>query len=152
MEKKCENHCPNCGAGSDKIDWGRVESDSPIYQRAICDVCGCEFSEVQTYSHTEFELDAGNRVHCPHPLSLFYDFMDEVPNNTRVSNNTDCQKCSEDCDSRYCLITEIDPAEALAGAIEAFLKNWDAGAYGLKDSVEALRKQKTLIVKKKENT
>ena len=44
---------------------------------------------------------------CKYPLSLFYNYKDEIPQNTRVSTPEDCEKCdTEDCDIKHCLITE----------------------------------------------
>lgn len=42
-----------------------------------------------------------------YPMSEFYNFEDEVPENTKVSTVADCEACDEtDCDIRHCLIEE----------------------------------------------
>lgn len=45
------------------------------------------------------------RVPCKYPMSLFYNYEDEIPPNTRVSTPDDCEKCKKDCDVKHCLIT-----------------------------------------------
>jgi hypothetical protein len=57
--KKCKNHCPNCGAPSNKIEWGGFESDDPPYQKAVCSECGCVFNEIYEYSYTEVSQEEG---------------------------------------------------------------------------------------------
>jgi hypothetical protein len=60
-QKECFNHCPNCDAGKNDIDWGDKDwSDESAYypemwQNATCTKCGCDFSEVYLYSFTELE-------------------------------------------------------------------------------------------------
>ena len=52
-EKQCYNHCPNCGAGMDDIDWGLTTGDDTgTYQYATCKKCGCDFEEEYTYRAT----------------------------------------------------------------------------------------------------
>ncbi len=51
--KKCKNHCPNCGAPSNKIEWMELENDDPPYQKALCHECKCYFNEIYEYSYTE---------------------------------------------------------------------------------------------------
>lgn len=53
--KKCKNHCPNCGASSDEIEWGMMETDDPPYYEGYCTKCGTEFHEVFEYSYTTFD-------------------------------------------------------------------------------------------------
>jgi transcription initiation factor TFIIIB Brf1 subunit/transcription initiation factor TFIIB len=56
IQKKCENHCPNCGAGMEDIDWQDLEDDDPIYRsNNVCQKCGCVFTEVYKYDYTEFK-------------------------------------------------------------------------------------------------
>jgi hypothetical protein len=45
------------------------------------------------------------RIPCPAPLNEFYSYMDQVPNDVRVSTPDDCEKCNKDCDVKHCLIT-----------------------------------------------
>lgn len=55
------------------------------------------------------------RAYCTWPMSEFYVFEDEIPDDVRISTSKDCEKCEaimclgevkehEDC--RHCLITE----------------------------------------------
>ena len=49
------------------------------------------------------------RKKCAYPMSKFYNFEDEVPNNERVSTLEDCEKCEamNGCDeNRHCIITQ----------------------------------------------
>ena len=51
------------------------------------------------------------RKRCKYPMSEFYIYEDEVPDNIRVSTIEDCIKCDgmgeDSCeDARHCLITE----------------------------------------------
>ena len=50
------------------------------------------------------------RKKCLYPLSDFYNFEDEVPDDTRVSTTDDCENCddpNEFClDTGHCLIEE----------------------------------------------
>lgn len=58
IQKKCFNHCPNCGATDPNIEWGDKEwLDTQAYQEAECKKCGCVFKEYYTYSETEFYSD-----------------------------------------------------------------------------------------------
>ena len=46
---------------------------------------------------------------CKYPMSNYYTYEDEVPDNERVSTPEDCEKCTcpEGCeDAKHCLITE----------------------------------------------
>lgn len=53
-DKKCYNHCPNCGATDPDINWGKKDAGGDIaWQNATCRKCGQDFSEVYTYSFTE---------------------------------------------------------------------------------------------------
>jgi len=105
-DKKCENSCPNCGAGIDDIDWLKLENDSPPYQKAVCNICGCNFHEVYEYSHTFFNMGEVDRIECPYPMSKFYTYMDEVVDDDRVSTTEDCEKCDEEnCENSHCLIS-----------------------------------------------
>lgn len=54
IEKICQNHCPNCGAGPEHIEWRGIENDDPPYMEATCKKCGCEFAEIYEYSYTEY--------------------------------------------------------------------------------------------------
>jgi hypothetical protein len=53
QEHHWEGHCPQCGATLDRIEWDILEAQSPPYQQGLCQKCGCEFTEVYKYSHTE---------------------------------------------------------------------------------------------------
>lgn len=46
-------------------------------------------------------------------MNEFYQFMDEVPKEVRVSNpDTDCAKCEEKgCDLRHCLVIDGVPKQ-----------------------------------------
>ncbi len=59
LTKKCENECPNpeCNGTMDDIVWGPQdwECGNPT-QQGVCKKCSCKFTEVHTYSHTEYEL------------------------------------------------------------------------------------------------
>jgi len=58
MEAKCENHCPNCGAGQDHIEWFANDvCDTVIQYPATCKLCGTEFKEYHdlVYSGTEYD-------------------------------------------------------------------------------------------------
>ena len=102
--KQCENECPNCG--STNIDWGRLESDDPPYRCSTCEDCKCDFTEVYTYSCTDYDKNQeGMRKLCEYPMSEFYTFQDEVGPDDRVSTTEDCEACDEeDCDVKYCLM------------------------------------------------
>jgi len=56
QEHQCYNNCPQCGAGDDDISWDILEADSSPSQKAFCNKCGCEFTEVYKYSHTEVDM------------------------------------------------------------------------------------------------
>ena len=106
IDKKCESHCPNCGAGIDDIEWGRMESGATPNQSGTCEKCGCEFDERYEYQATTFTVGQVKRVPCTYPLSEFYTYMDEVVDGDRASTTEDCEKCNEeDCDIRHCLIS-----------------------------------------------
>lgn len=50
-----------------------------------------------------------HRIKCAYPMSEFYIYQDEVPDNVRVSTPEDCEKCEEmkGCeDSKHCLFEE----------------------------------------------
>lgn len=53
-----------------------------------------------------------DRVPCTYPMNEFYNFEDEVPDDTRVSTVDDCLGCNDmDCaksDAKYCLIGEAN--------------------------------------------
>jgi len=50
----CENHCPKCD-GED-IEWSLKDiQDNIIYQNAECRSCGCLFTEIWQYHHTEID-------------------------------------------------------------------------------------------------
>lgn len=56
--KKCEHHCPKCGADGNHIDWYRTDQGAGWASfDGICEVCGCEFSEIHEvkYTHTTWE-------------------------------------------------------------------------------------------------
>ncbi len=58
LNKKCENHCPDCGATDPDIEWGDKEwFDDGAYQTATCKKCNCEFKEYYKYSETEYEIE-----------------------------------------------------------------------------------------------
>jgi len=47
------------------------------------------------------------RQPCRYPMNLFYNFVDEIPENVRVSDILDCIDCPErKCDVLHCLITD----------------------------------------------
>ena len=46
------SHCPNCGVGSEFIDWHNLEADTEPYYKATCKACGCYFHEVFEYKCT----------------------------------------------------------------------------------------------------
>lgn len=55
------------------------------------------------------------RKKCDYPLSEFYIYEDEIPANTRISTDEDCEKCYtegsafEGCKERpFCLVEEDD--------------------------------------------
>lgn len=48
-----------------------------------------------------------SRVPCPYPMSMFHNFMDEVPDTVRTSTPEDCNKCKDGCSERHCLIQEV---------------------------------------------
>jgi hypothetical protein len=55
--------CPNCGADGngedDVIFWGEKNADGDsAWQDAECKKCGCLFTEVYTYSHTEIKAES----------------------------------------------------------------------------------------------
>ena len=54
-EKKCKNHCPNCGTGVEYINWGTLQVDDAPYYAAECEICGCVFHEVYEYSCTLYD-------------------------------------------------------------------------------------------------
>ncbi len=44
---------------------------------------------------------------CSYPMNQFYNYQEEVPEGTRVSDPAECEVCDEtDCDLRHCLIQE----------------------------------------------
>ena len=54
--KKCENKCPKCGAGINKIEWGKAKYSAEDYTiPAVCTDCDCEFSEHYIYSYTTID-------------------------------------------------------------------------------------------------
>jgi NAD-dependent dihydropyrimidine dehydrogenase PreA subunit len=57
--KRCEDFCPECGAGggnSEDIEWGSLESDSQPYRpKNECGKCGCLFTEYYIYAGTEIK-------------------------------------------------------------------------------------------------
>ena len=54
--KKCFNYCPKCNAGDPDIAWGDKDwAATGAWQNATCQKCGCEFTEVYEYSHTEID-------------------------------------------------------------------------------------------------
>ena len=105
--KKCRDQCPNCGA-YDEVSWGEIVAEDVIYHPGDCLKCGCHFHQYYDYADTEFEVGVVPRIKCPYPLNEFYNYMDEVPTDTRVSTPEDCKKCKEpinDEDCRFCLIS-----------------------------------------------
>ena len=111
--KVCLNHCPNCNAGVDDINWGSFITGDVVYQEGECEICGCCFKEYYEYSDTEFVLEEVPRVRCEYPLSKFYNYMDEVPIEAKVSTPEDCEKCDgkvgdndEECTEKHCLIID----------------------------------------------
>ncbi len=52
------------------------------------------------------------RTYCTYPMSEFYIYEDEVPDDVRLSTSEDCWKCELECsglgceDSKCCLITD----------------------------------------------
>jgi len=55
-DKRCEDNCPKCGAGTNDIDWGIKDySDSIIFQNATCQKCGCHFTEEYEYARTSVD-------------------------------------------------------------------------------------------------
>lgn len=106
ISKKCYNHCPNCGACIRDIDWGPTEGDMELFQTATCKKCGCDFTELHTYNTTIFTVGHVKRIPCPAPMNQFYNYMDEVPDGTRVSTPEDCEKCEDkNCfPVKHCLI------------------------------------------------
>ena len=54
---QCFNFCPNCGAHEeDDILWGDKEwGGESAWQNGTCNKCGCEFTEVYGYCHTEID-------------------------------------------------------------------------------------------------
>lgn len=109
MQICCFNCCPKCGATDPNIAWGdkdwkATQAWQDARQNATCLKCGCDFEEVYTYTHTEYRE---KRVKCSHPMSLFYNYEDEIPENTRVSTPKDCEECEgmPGCDEvGFCLI------------------------------------------------
>ena len=58
--KRCENHCPRCGAGTDEIYWRLTKvnyDEGYTTQPGTCGRCGCVFEEVcnVVYAYTEVE-------------------------------------------------------------------------------------------------
>ena len=50
-------------------------------------------------------METKERIKCKYPMSLFYNYKDEVTPNTRVSTFDDCKRCEEmDCCIAHCLI------------------------------------------------
>ncbi len=47
-----------------------------------------------------------DKICCTYPLSDFYTYVEDVPDNVRVSNAADCENCDEDCIVKHCIITE----------------------------------------------
>lgn len=105
-KKKCEDHCPNCGASMVDVNWLSMESDTIPYMWGTCKKCNCEFREEYTYNCTMFTLGDVPRVPCTIPMNKFYNFMDEVPKGERVSTPEDCAACVDEtkCEDKHCLI------------------------------------------------
>jgi hypothetical protein len=58
----------------------------------------------------QIEAGSHNLTPCTYPMNQFYNYMEEVPDGTRVSEMDDCLSCEEkDCEERYCLI--VDPIQ-----------------------------------------
>ena len=52
----CFNHCPKCDATDPNIDWGDKDwGGDSAWQSAICQECGCEFTEIYIYNNTEID-------------------------------------------------------------------------------------------------
>lgn len=50
IEKKCAGKCPKCN--SENINWHDSElQDMSVFYNAICDDCGCEFTEHHTLQY-----------------------------------------------------------------------------------------------------
>jgi len=65
---------------------------------------------LQTSSFLIIYNMSDKRKKCSYPMSEFYIYEDEVEPYTRVSTPEECEECDdEDCDSRFCLITEYPP-------------------------------------------
>lgn len=55
-KQRCFNHCPKCNAVFLDIEWGDKDcSGTTSWQIATCKKCGCEFTEIYKYSHTEID-------------------------------------------------------------------------------------------------
>jgi len=155
IDKKCENHCPNCGAGMDDIRWGKLTSDKFPTQPGVCKLCGCDFDEVHGYQTTTFTVGEVPRLPCPFPVDRFYTYMDEIPKGDRVSTTEDCEKCDEEnCDLSHCLISgphedKFPPTNPLLAAAMEIVNDFDTygeviqtgkgGEYGSDSAIEILR-------------
>lgn len=58
---ECESYCPKCDSGD--IEWSAKDiQDNIVYQNAICQGCGCKFTEIWKYSYTEIDEPIENEV------------------------------------------------------------------------------------------
>lgn len=104
-DKKCENHCPNCGAGIYDIKWGNMDLGPIPAREGVCKKCSCEFDETYEYMATTFTVGEVKRIPCSYPMSKFYTYKDEVVDGDRTSTTKDCEKCDEEnCENSHCLI------------------------------------------------
>ena len=51
------------------------------------------------------EKDKNKKTPCEYPMNLFFNFKEDVPKGTRVSNSLDCEICyNTRCDVKHCLL------------------------------------------------
>jgi len=65
FHKNCADQCPSCGATSDDIDYGIINTNESPYYEAECKICGCAFHEIYEYASTAYD--------GPKPLELSTD-------------------------------------------------------------------------------
>lgn len=74
----------------------------------------CCTDEIADELIKKVEKEEKEKTRCEYPMSNFYTYQEDVPPNTRVSNDSDCESCKDhkECGEGYCLITE-NPGEEI---------------------------------------
>ena len=100
LEKKCENKCPKCDSSSSSIEWTKTErasDNSFIKYNAVCNQCGCEFTEYHNcvYSSTEYYGIEEEKDSIENPYALYYIGNTKEELNVMKRTKKDIQKAKE---------------------------------------------------------